>query len=308
MKKLVTILFAVFICFTVTAQMDMVQTAGSITTQNLNPLTGVPTAGSFVRLGLRNHSTVTIMVSGTYTGALSLQHTTDGGNTWVTYTNAFQLTLESTGAQSATITSAAVGAFTTDVAGLSDIRVSANAAVTGTAIIIIKAVTAVQQITLNGGVNQSGTWTMQIGNTPNTAPILANALIPTGTTTGDAGAKTTTFNGATQTNVNATGVTVVFNVGAVTGTTPTMVCKLQGSADAGTTWFDIPSATTASLIATGVFAIQAYPGLAVLAGTTTSGTTATCNGLLPRTWRVVYTIGGTTPSFTLTNVQLTYSF
>ncbi|TQN47668.1 hypothetical protein FHX52_0775 [Humibacillus xanthopallidus] len=27
---------------------------------------------------------------------------------------------------------------------------------------------------------------------------------------------------------------------------------------------------------------------------------------LPRTWRVVYTIGGTTPSFTPTNVQAVY--
>ena len=27
---------------------------------------------------------------------------------------------------------------------------------------------------------------------------------------------------------------------------------------------------------------------------------------LPRTWRVVYTIGGTTPSFTITNVHVAY--
>lgn len=148
----------------------------------------------------------------------------------------------------------------------------------------------------------------QIGNTANTTPILANGLIPVGANTGDAGAKTATGNGATQTNVNAKGALIVFNLGTVTGTTPTCVFKLQGSSDAGTTWVDLPNAFTASLTATGVYGIQIYPGLASVAGTTTTGTTATVNGALPRTWRVVWTIGGTTPSFTITNVQVTYMF
>lgn len=148
--------------------------------------------------------------------------------------------------------------------------------------------------------------TVQPGNTVNTTAWLANPLTPAVTTTGDTGAKTATFNGATLTNATAKGATVVLNVGTVSGTTPTMVCKLQGSADSGTSWFDIPGATSASLTATGVYAVTLYPGIAAVAGVATTGTAATVSGVLNRTWRVVYTIGGTTPSFTLTNVQVNY--
>lgn len=126
-------------------------------------------------------------------------------------------------------------------------------------------------------------------------------------TTGDTGAKTATGDGATQTNVGNKGVCVVVNLGTVSGTTPTAVFKLQGSLDGGTTWYDIPGATTASLTATGVYAISVYPGTPTVAGTTTSiSGTASCGQPLPRTWRVVWTIGGTTPSFTITNIQITY--
>lgn len=126
------------------------------------------------------------------------------------------------------------------------------------------------------------------------------------TTTGDTGAKTVTGNGATQTNVGNKGIQVVLAMGAVTGTTPTFVMKMQNSVDGGTTWVDIPGATTASLVATGNWGISVYPGQAVTAGTTVSNTTATANGILARTWRVVWTIGGTTPSFTITSITYNY--
>jgi hypothetical protein len=125
-------------------------------------------------------------------------------------------------------------------------------------------------------------------------------------TTGDTGAKTATGNGATLTNVGNKGVQVLVSMGAVTGTTPTAVLKLQGSVDGGTSWYDIPGATTASLTATGLYGITVYPGIAVTAGTTTTGTTASANFVMPRTWRVVWTIGGTTPSFTITAIQYNY--
>ena len=117
--------------------------------------------------------------------------------------------------------------------------------------------------------------------------------------TGDTGAKTATGAGATQTNFNARGAIVVFNVGTVSGTSPTCVFKLQGSADGGTTWFDIPGAATASLSASGVVALAVYPGV-------TPAANAAVSYPLPRTWRVVWTLGGTSPSFTITNVQVAY--
>jgi hypothetical protein len=125
-------------------------------------------------------------------------------------------------------------------------------------------------------------------------------------TTGDTGAKTATGNGATITNIGNKGIQIVLNMGAVTGTTPTFVLKVQSSVDGGTNWVDVPGATTASLVATGIFGISIYPGQAVTAGTTTTGTIATASGILPRTWRVVWTIGGTTPSFTITTISYNY--
>jgi len=128
----------------------------------------------------------------------------------------------------------------------------------------------------------------------------------TNLTTGDTGAKVATGNGATLTNVGNKGVQVLLNLGAVTGTVPTLVLKLQGSVDGGTSWYDIPGATTATLNATGLYGITVYPGVTATAGVATTGTTAAASQVMPRTWRTVWTIGGTSPSFTITNVQYNY--
>ena len=118
-------------------------------------------------------------------------------------------------------------------------------------------------------------------------------------TTGDTGAKTATGNGATQTNYNARGAILTFVVGTVSGSSPTCVFKLQGSGDGGTTWYDIPGAATPSITAAGNAVLAIFPGVTVAAN-------AAVSYPLPRTWRVVWTIGGTTPSFTITGIQVSY--
>jgi hypothetical protein len=119
------------------------------------------------------------------------------------------------------------------------------------------------------------------------------------TTTGDTGAKTVTVAGATQTNFNARGAAISINMGTVSGTTPTFTAQAQFSPDGGTTWVNIAGAVTASITATGVYTLIIYPGVTVAAN-------ASISYPLPRTWRLNYTIGGTTPSFTITNVQVAY--
>lgn len=151
---------------------------------------------------------------------------------------------------------------------------------------------------------QSGTWTAQIGNTPNTTAILANPLVPLASLSGDTGAKVATGNGATLTNATGKGLMATINIGTVSGTTPTAVFKIQGSNDSGTTWLDIPSATTASITATGIYGITIYPAITTQSGIATSGSISQVNTVLPRTYRFVWTIGGTTPSFTITNIQI----
>lgn len=135
---------------------------------------------------------------------------------------------------------------------------------------------------------------------------LTRSATSVSTTTGDTGAKTATGVGNTVTNTGSKGVELLIILGTVSGTTPTCVFKLQGSVDNGTTWYDIPSTSTASLTATGNFGISIYPGNATVAGTTTTGSMTTAGQTLPRTWRLAWTIGGTTPSFTITSVTFNY--
>lgn len=287
---------------------------GNITTQNLSP-TGVATANSAVEIDLQGASQLAIQTTGTYTGALSLQVTNDGLR-WETVTTTL-INNFIAGTWSATISSGTIGVFIVDVSSFYKARITALAAVTGTATVTLRAnsvpMTGVTKpipsgTNAIGAVTQSGTWTMQMGNTPNTTAILANPLIPAVTTTGDTGAKTATGNGATQTNTTGKGALITFNLGTVSGITPTCVFKIQGSADGGTTWVDIPSANTASITATGAYGILINKGIASVAGVATAGTCAQVNSQLPRTWRVVWTIGGTTPSFTITNIQVSYLF
>lgn len=110
---------------------------GNITTQNLNPNSGVPTAASSVILPLtRDYDTICIQITGTYTGVLSLQGSVDGVN-WITLGGKQALTNLNTALQGANIPSAAVGLFQADVSGLQAIRVTALGAQTGTAVVTI---------------------------------------------------------------------------------------------------------------------------------------------------------------------------
>lgn len=110
--------------------------SGSITTQNLNPATGIATAGSFVAVtGLNSAGDASIQVTGTYTGALSVQVSVDNVN-WITAGGG--ILNYNTSAQTATIASAAVGIFQVGVEGVQAMRVSALAAVTGTAVVTIR--------------------------------------------------------------------------------------------------------------------------------------------------------------------------
>lgn len=121
--------------------------SGTITTQNLVPA-GVAAAGSAVSIDLDSKGTVTIQVTGTYTGALSAQITTDGTN-WVTPTNTVFKNM-TTGANSVTIPSASVGIWQIEVIGHAKFRLSALAAVTGTATVALRAAANTSQVSVAG--------------------------------------------------------------------------------------------------------------------------------------------------------------
>ena len=105
-------------------------------------------------------------------------------------------------------------------------------------------------------------------------------------------ARTATVAGTTVTNYNASGAVITINVTAASGTSPTLVAKLQYSPDAGTTWIDYTTKpVTATISATGQTTLTVYPGVTEVAN-------AAVALPIPRTVRMYYTIGGTTPSFT----------
>lgn len=93
-------------------------------------------------------------------------------------------------------------------------------------------------------------------------------------------------NSVDYTNRDAAGVTVVVKNTAGSGTSPTITVKLQGKTLSGV-YYDITGATTAAIAggtpATTYFTV--YPGHTVAAN-------AGVSAVLPRTWRVVWTIGG----------------
>lgn len=134
------------------------------------------------------------------------------------------------------------------------------------------------------------------------------------TTTGDTGAKAATFPGITQTNYNSVGAIITVKLGTVSGTTPTLSCQLQWSYDGGVSWMNVGPAM-ANLTATGQIGVFfLYPSnTSQAAGVTpanlTTGATQTVvlNLSLPRVWRILFTIGGTGPSFALTAVYVNYT-
>lgn len=141
---------------------------GTISTQNLNPNSGVPTANSAVTLkggsdnsnfGSNIWDTVVVQLVGTYTGALTPQVSQDGTN-WIALGPTALMNVN-TEARSSTIASAAVGIFAVNVAGFVNFRLSANAAVTGSVKVTLFATEATGLLglagALPGGANTIGT-------------------------------------------------------------------------------------------------------------------------------------------------------
>lgn len=102
-------------------------------------------------------------------------------------------------------------------------------------------------------------------------------------------ARTATGQSADQTNHNARGLHLVIDVTAVSGTSPTLVVTIQGKDALSGKYYTVLA--SASITAVGTTVLRVGPGLTAAANTV-------ANDIMPRTWRIDYTIGGTTPSFT----------
>lgn len=105
-----------------------------------------------------------------------------------------------------------------------------------------------------------------------------------------AGAGTVTTNDLQ--NVNASGLTVVVDITAITGTSPTLTVTIQGKDVASGKYYTILAG--AALTATGTTVMRIYPGI------TQTNTTTLASLVVPEWFRISYTIGGTTPAVTAT--------
>ena len=108
--------------------------------------TGTPTVGSVAVFTLLSDQAMTIEVSGTWTGTLQVEVSMDNGTTW------FQRTLHQTGTNftSASFTANFTGAA--NIAGYTNLRVRAIAAMTGTAIIRTNSTANINIIYVDSGV------------------------------------------------------------------------------------------------------------------------------------------------------------
>jgi len=104
-------------------------------------------------------------------------------------------------------------------------------------------------------------------------------------------ARTATFNGVDQTALGHKGVVLSLDITAASGTAPTLDVSLQIKDALGLLYVAMPSASFAQKTGVSTDTLTIYPGVAASANRQVSA-------LMPITWRLVYTIGGTTPSFT----------
>ena len=140
-------------------------------------------------------------------------------------------------------------------------------------------VTSIAQATAgNLNATVAGTVTANVAGAGITGGVIS-PLTVAGSSAEASSAKVASGNSAAAlTNASGTSAHFFINVSAASGTTPTLVVRVQVQDPVSTGWIDLPGAATASI--TGV-------SLTLLTVTN-----------LPRTYRLAWVIGGTTPSFT----------
>jgi hypothetical protein len=255
--------------------------SGTITTQNLVPA-GAATAGSAVAIALNGQNGLAVQVTGTYTGALSLQGTVDGTN-WITV-GGTPFILTSSMVATATIASATQSIYVVAVFGWAQVRVTGLAAMTGTATVSLRATQArppqlaiaapVSAVIASGTVTTVSTVTAVTTVASVTSAQLA---IPGIITDVASAAITTTTTTATLTPTFGTSYMVSIPVTVVSGTTPTLDVEIQESSDTGTNWF----------------AVYDFPRITATGFYQSPQIRLTGNRV-----RYVQTVTGTTPSFT----------
>jgi hypothetical protein len=86
------------------------------------------------------------------------------------------------------------------------------------------------------------------------------------------------------------GLSLILNVSAVSGTTPTMDLKVQRMDEVSGVWFDVTGASFAQVTGVTTALLSIFPGAPAAAN-------STVNSIIRSRYRIAYTLGGTAPSF-----------
>jgi hypothetical protein len=194
---------------------------GSLTAQNTVPA-GIAPAGSAVEIEAQGRDTLSIQVTGTYTGAISVQGTIDG-TTWVTLAGGAQLVRLSNGAASGSIASATQDIYQCGIGAFTKIRVTGLAAWTGTAVITLRATDGNSYVGLDAPIPAGTASIGFVGITPGTG---TSYTLVTAASTNAASIKSTA---GALTEITISNVTA----------TPIFV-KLYNKASAPTVGTDVP--------------------------------------------------------------------
>lgn len=251
---------------------------------------------------------------GTYVGVtVNFEGTVDGGTTWLPI-GAYLINGNGTSSSivnQVVLASSSTAQYYLMIGACKQVRIRASAWTSGTANYAVMITTDADPILPGNGSGGSSITnfsaaaaTADAAAGPTTTSVYADSMLFNGAswdrTRGNvqaavdtSGARTVSGTGTTIINYNATGAKFWLNVTAASGTTPTLVWKVQWSPDGGTTWVDLDATNlaTTSITTTGTAVLSVYPGMVAAAN-------SVANNILPRHWRSAWTIGGTTPSFT----------
>jgi hypothetical protein len=181
-------------------------TSGTITTQNLVPV-GTATAGSAVEITLSGSSGLAIQTVGVYTGALSLQVTSDGNN-WVTVGGTPFINMN-TGGLLVSITSALQSTFQTESGGFLKARITALAAVTGSVVVNIRGIANNPLVSIDSALPTGTNSIGNLGTVSTVSTVTAVGTINTSIVPGVAA----THLGKAEDAVSTSGDTGVFQLG-----------------------------------------------------------------------------------------------
>lgn len=246
----------------------------------------ITTSTSTITLTGAHGGSASVFIYGTYAGVSFQVETSPDGTNWFT-----AIVMAANALTSATISTISPGTnasavYIAALHGATQVRVRATAFTSGTANVVLVA---------NGYSPFPARSTVDFNSgTTNTVGLTAYPTISAVSVLASSAYTVSGNSSSVVTPVPARNAWIWISVTAVSGTSPTLTIKAQFTPDSGTTWIDVDTTNlqTPSITATGTYYLRWGPDY-------TTAANAALKEIVTPSWRLSYTITGTTPSFTL---------